>query len=71
MEIEGLYMDLGTLDSSTGASVGGTFPVIPPNGVLVTSTGGGASVHTHFTDVIVGVGLNYKFSSYAAPAVYK
>jgi outer membrane immunogenic protein len=54
-KVEGLYMDLGTLDTTgvtSGASVGGG---------LVSVTGGQITTHTHFTDGILRGGLNYKF----------
>jgi hypothetical protein len=57
--IEGLYMDLGTLDS-TGVTSGASFtgicilPSCIPNGGQVTT-------HSHFTDTILRVGLNYQF----------
>jgi outer membrane immunogenic protein len=57
-KIEGLYMDLGHLDTtgvapgrSVTASTGGTF----------AETGGQVTTHTHFTDGILRAGLNYKF----------
>jgi outer membrane immunogenic protein len=53
-KIEGLYMDLGTLDTTgvtTGASPGTPFSVA---GTQVTT-------HTHFTDGILRAGLNYRF----------
>jgi outer membrane immunogenic protein len=54
-KIEGLYMDLGTLDTAgvtTGFSVPAGF----------TGTGGQVTTHTHFTDGILRGGLNYKFN---------
>jgi len=50
-KIEGLYMDLGTLDD--------TDVVIPPH--LISVSGGQVTTHTHFTDGILRGGLNYKF----------
>lgn len=48
-KVEGLYMDLGTLDD-------------PDNPVLaVNASGGTVNTHSHFTDGILRGGLNYKF----------
>jgi outer membrane immunogenic protein len=52
-KIEGLYMDLGTLDT-TGASGVATVPGL-------SLTAGQVTTHTHFTDGILRAGLNYKF----------
>jgi opacity protein-like surface antigen len=49
-KIEGLYMDLGHLDDSD--------PFVP---IITSVTGGQTFTHTHFTDTIVRVGLNYQF----------
>ena len=55
-KLEYLYLDLGSLNSSTSfaaaPSVGSNF-FSPLNGTMTT--------HTHFTDNIVRVGLNYQF----------
>jgi outer membrane immunogenic protein len=51
-KIEGLYMDLGTLDA-TGVTSGS----FPPTVV----TGGQVATHTRFTDGILRAGLNYQF----------
>jgi outer membrane immunogenic protein len=53
-KIEGLYMDLGTLDA-TGVTSGASAPV----GIAVT--GGQVATHTRFTDGILRAGLNYQF----------
>jgi opacity protein-like surface antigen len=50
-KVEGLYMDLGTLDD--------TDAFLPPPSVSVS--GGQVTTHTHFTDGILRGGLNYKF----------
>jgi outer membrane immunogenic protein len=56
-KIEGLYMDLGTLDAvGLGGSSTNTFP-----GVSATATAGPVTTHSHFTDGILRAGLNYKF----------
>jgi outer membrane immunogenic protein len=56
-KIEGLYMDLGTLDANAaGASASATTA-----GVTFTTTAGPGTTHTHFTDGILRGGLNYKF----------
>jgi outer membrane immunogenic protein len=50
-KIEGLYMDLGSLDATgviSGPGVG-------------APTGGAVTTHTHFTDGILRGGLNYQF----------
>jgi len=55
-KIEGLYMDLGTLDATgvtSGVSIGG-FGV-------TTATGGQVNTHSRFTDGILRAGLNYQF----------
>jgi outer membrane immunogenic protein len=62
---EYLYVDLGSLDTVApfpGAIPSANFGNTPFTGPLTT--------HTHFTDNIVRVGLNYKFG-YAAAPVYK
>jgi outer membrane immunogenic protein len=55
-KIEGLYMDLGHLDARGVISSVSTGP-----GVIGTATGGQITSHTHFTDTIIRVGLNYQF----------
>jgi outer membrane immunogenic protein len=55
-KIEGLWMDLGTLDATApgafqqGTSIGGP-----------RATAGPVTTHSHFTDGILRAGLNYKF----------
>jgi outer membrane immunogenic protein len=49
-KVEGLYMDLGTLDDSD--------PIVP---IITSVTGGQTFTHTHFTDGILRGGLNYQF----------
>ncbi|UGY14994.1 hypothetical protein HAP48_0041800 [Bradyrhizobium septentrionale] len=57
--MEYLYVDLGSLDTI------GPFPgasVNPPGLGLITSPFSGTiTTHTHFTDNILRVGLNYQF----------
>jgi outer membrane immunogenic protein len=53
-KVEGLWMDLGTIDT-TGVQV------ITPHGGLPGATGGQLTTHTRFTDGILRGGLNYKF----------
>jgi outer membrane immunogenic protein len=53
--LEYLYVDLGSLDTVTP----GSSPLIAP--VAVSSSFGTVTTHTHFTDNIVRVGLNYQF----------
>src|SRR5262249_46641380 len=53
-KVEGLWMDLGTLDATSTPSISNTFK---PGFV----TGGGLTTHTRFTDGILRGGLNYKF----------
>ena len=48
--MEGLYVDLGSLDD--------TDIIIP---TVVTASGGQTTTHTHFTDGILRAGLNYQF----------
>jgi outer membrane immunogenic protein len=58
-KIEGLYVDLGTVDTTgvnTGSGIGFTCLIGVP-----CPTGGQLSTHSHFTDGILRVGLNYKF----------
>ncbi|MGN6746988.1 MAG: outer membrane protein [Xanthobacteraceae bacterium] len=50
--IEGLYMDLGTLDT-TGVTTATSTAGLPSGGQVTT--------HTHFTDGILRGGLNYRF----------
>jgi len=54
-KIEGLYMDLGTLDTTGSGSISCPFC----NSVRLT--GGQVTTHSHFTDGILRAGLNYKF----------
>jgi outer membrane immunogenic protein len=63
-KLEYLYMDLGSLNTAS------PFPPAVATAVSTPFTGAIAT-HTHFTDNIVRVGLNYKFGYAAAPAVYK
>jgi len=51
-KLEYLYLDLGSLDTTTQPLVLG--PALNPNSTTITT-------HTHFTDNIVRVGLNYQF----------
>jgi outer membrane immunogenic protein len=51
-KVEGLYMDLGTLDTTS---------VIPGVNAFPAVTGGQTTTHTHFTDGILRAGLNYQF----------
>ncbi len=51
LKAEYLYMDLGALDDSD----------LPPVTTINSVTGGQATTHTHFTDNIFRVGLNYQF----------
>ena len=62
--IEGLYMDLGHLDTTSVASgssctfiVGGSNPCGTPG----FQSGGQVHTHTHFTDTILRLGVNYQF----------
>jgi outer membrane immunogenic protein len=61
-KIEGLYMDLGHLDARGpgGSSSVGVCPVPPSPGCFIV-TAGPVATHTHFTDTILRVGLNYQF----------
>jgi outer membrane immunogenic protein len=58
-KLEYLYLDLGSLDTlspfppANPTSLGGFIPATPFAGTMTT--------HTHFTDNIVRVGLNYQF----------
>jgi len=63
-KLEYLYVDLGSLDTVS------PFPAAQP-GVFTTAFTGSMTTHTHFTDNIVRVGLNYKFGNYYAPVVTK
>ena len=58
-KIEGLYMDLGHLDT-TGVATR-TSSNIDCDGTCPTS-GGQVATHSHFTDGILRAGLNYKFN---------
>ena len=58
-KLEYLYLDLGSLD--TAGSFPGGFTSFPIAGVLTTPFNGAITTHTHFTDNIVRVGLNYQF----------
>jgi len=57
-KIEGLWMDLGSLDATGPSSISCITCVIVAG---TTFTGGQVSTHTHFTDGVLRGGLNYKF----------
>src|SRR5262249_47513982 len=61
-KIEGLYMDLGHLDTS-GVTTGANNSVLGISCITGTSctSGGQVTTHSHFTDGILRGGLNYKF----------
>src|SRR5262249_45292118 len=56
-KVEGLWMDLGTLDA-TGASSVSCICQSNPGAHL---SGGQVTTHSHFTDGILRGGLNYRF----------
>lgn len=56
-KVEGLWMDLGTLDATGVTSADFCGPCVPP-----ITTGGQVTTHSHFTDGILRGGLNYKFN---------
>jgi outer membrane immunogenic protein len=60
-KIEGLYMDLGTLDA-TGSGVSSTSSAIIGPFFLTSGATGQITTHSHFTDGILRGGLNYKFN---------
>jgi outer membrane immunogenic protein len=53
-KLEYLYMDLGSLDTAPA-------PFVMPNTIVAAFITGTITTHTHFTDNIVRVGLNYQF----------
>jgi outer membrane immunogenic protein len=69
-KLEYLYVDLGSLNAVTSFAAAPP-PPFAPNFTLFTPLAGSITAHTHFTDNIVRIGLNYKFGNYYAPAVYK
>jgi outer membrane immunogenic protein len=56
-KIEGLYMDLGTIDT-TGVTSISQHTSLP---FVLSGTGGQITTHSHFTDGILRAGLNYRF----------
>jgi outer membrane immunogenic protein len=54
-KLEYLYLDLGSLDTP------GLFPATILGQGINTPLAGRMPLHTHFTDNIVRVGLNYKY----------
>jgi hypothetical protein len=55
-KLEYLYLDLGSLDTTN------PFPPAIPSALFKTTPFAGTfTTHTHFTDNIVRVGLNYQF----------
>jgi hypothetical protein len=52
-KIESLYMDLGTLDTTSVTSASSPLPL---GGI-----GGGSHTHSHFNDGILRLGVNYQF----------
>jgi outer membrane immunogenic protein len=64
-KVEYLYVDLGSLD------IVSPFPAARPT-QFASPFAGPLTTHTHFSDNVVRVGLNYKFDNYYAPVgVYK
>jgi outer membrane immunogenic protein len=57
-KIEGLWMDLGSLDATGPSSISCISPCLAVGAFF---TGGQVTTHTHFTDGILRGGLNYKF----------
>jgi opacity protein-like surface antigen len=57
-KVEGLYMDLGTLDATGPSSIVCTKCDIAKG---TSFAGGQVTTHSHFTDGILRAGLNYKF----------
>ncbi len=68
-KFEYLFVDLGSFDT-TFAGLGGCFGVVGTISCTIEAPGTG-TIHTHFIDNIVRVGLNYKFGNYDAPVVTK
>jgi len=70
-KLEYLFVDLGSLD--TVAPFPGGSALVPevPTERFTSPFTGIIATHTHFTDNIVRVGLNYKFGNYYAPVVTK
>src|SRR5436309_11672685 len=61
-KIEGLYMDLGHLDTTGSGGSTATGAFVPPVAPTITVVGTGqTTTHSHFTDGILRAGLNYKF----------
>ncbi len=56
-KLEYLYIDLGSLNTSTSLDA----PLSGPLGGAFSDLVGTANIRTHFTDNIVRVGVNYKF----------
>jgi outer membrane immunogenic protein len=54
-KLEYLYLDLGSLDTAN------SFALAPPTTFASTALTGAFTTHTHFTDNIFRVGLNYQF----------
>jgi outer membrane immunogenic protein len=64
LKAEYLYMDLGTLDATSGTPGSSCVFLAGPINPCVTPgfpSGGQITTHTHFTDNIFRVGLNYQF----------
>jgi outer membrane immunogenic protein len=68
-KFEYLFVDLGSFDT-TFTGLGGCFGVVGTVSCTIEAPGTG-TIHTHFIDNIVRVGLNYKFGNYYAPVVTK
>jgi len=67
-KLEYLYVDLGSLDTMTPfPSAVPQFGLLLPGITYATPFTGAITTHTHFTDSVVRIGLNYKFGY--APAV--
>jgi opacity protein-like surface antigen len=56
--LEYLYVDLGSVDTSTSFAAAASNPASP---TFFHPLAGTMTTHTHFTDNIVRVGLNYQF----------
>src|SRR5262249_15725855 len=60
-KLEYLYLDLGSVDTTT------PFVMATPDPISFSNLTGKISTHTHFIDNIVRVGLNHKFGNYYVP----
>jgi outer membrane immunogenic protein len=62
-KLEYLYVDLGSVDTTASFPGGPTLSNVISGGQVLSPFNGTITTHTHFTDNVVRLGLNYKFTN--------